>query len=486
LEFTFQLAKNNENTVKADNYFLHSSYNPSKEAERFVENITLPFNAKYLIIIEPALSYCLPFLKKKFPETKIIVLRLFDVFSDYNKGYDSVINYYEHTSNFLEYLQNIFTEEELLKTFIVNWTNSQNVFKELFTSIVEDFSVALNNSKTQLITRQYFEKKWLLNSIKNSLNISNCVQLSGNINKPVLIISSGPSLKSILSFLPDIRNKFFIICLSSAISVCTYNNIIPDLYMTTDGGFWAGQHLKKLNSKVPLAFPLEAYIPTDILLNNPLIPFTYKDSLINSFVKKDIKFLVRNGTVTGTALQFALSLNSLPVFMAGVDMSEQKGFQHTQPNELELNNSIFDNNLYSKELRLTRSEFNSGSLNIYLQWFKNFNCKERKVYRIIETDKTKNNLGQIKDLSPSDFLSISQTMTEDNPSYKFVNETFENPENSFKLNLKNAFYSEKWIEQLFPLDLVSLSHNPDNLELKNKLNERTNNLYNKIEKLIND
>ena len=97
MEITIQKAKNGENTAIADGHFLHSNYAPVKEAQRFVENLTLPFIPKIIILLEPALSYAADFLRSSFPDIKLGVIRYQKEFEGYNSKFDCVFNYFEST-----------------------------------------------------------------------------------------------------------------------------------------------------------------------------------------------------------------------------------------------------------------------------------------------------------------------------------------------------------------------------------------------------
>ena len=46
--------------------------------------------------------------------------------------------------------------------------------------------------------------------------------------------------------------------------------------------------------------------------------------------------------------------------------------------------------------------------------------------------------------------------------------------------------SENWKKQIFPLDYVSLSHNPDNKELSDRIENDYNKLKEKIRKILNE
>ena len=165
-------------------------------------------------------------------------------------------------------------------------------------------------------------------------------------------------------------------------------------------------------------------------------------------------------------------------------MAASKGFQHEQPNELEINNSINDFKLNSLEKRSFKSEKSSASLNIYLQWFQNKKINNRKVFRVIA--KAQNSLGDIKDIPPDNFSDYCKNMNSEREKSQY----FEN--NDFKVNMNklsessNQIFSDKNMRQLFPLTSLSLEHNPDNEELKSRLNNERAELKKKLEELNRD
>ena len=490
MKISIQKAKNGEDTALADGHFLHSNYAPVKEAQRFAENLTLPFKAEKLIILEPALSYAADYIRARFPDLKIGAVRYEKAFAQFNSKFDFVLNYYEH-EDFTSYLEQIFNEEELLSTCFISWPASAQVYKDIEKNIWISLKSAMERAKTLLITRQYFEKKWLFNTFRFLSNVKHTVSFEGLIEKDILIISSGPSLIPFIDIIHKYQNNFFIICLSSAISLCQKYNIKADLYMTTDGGYWAGQHLKKITqTNIPLAMPAEAFCNIDLLHKANILPLIYGDGISKELTLKSgitFKKAVRNGTVSGTALLFAAQYSTKNIYFSGLDLACQKGFQHTQPNELEINNSIFDNRIKNKNTRLIRSELTNGSLDIYRDWFisNNLNLKNRSVYRLIEKDSAMNNLQWIKDLSLKDFSLHLKNETEEKENIFFKTNYQFDPE-SFSSLLNNSEKIEHWKHQLFPLDYVSLSHNIDNKEIKDKIDDEWKKLKIKISGLLNE
>lgn len=495
MEIEFQKAKNGEETAVCNNILLHSSYAPSREAERFVQNLTFPFSPDIIIITEPALSYSAAFLKEKYKNCRIGAIRYCPAFNNFNFNFDFIINYYEHP-DFEAYLENIFNEEILINIQFISWEPSARAFASENSIVWNCIKAALERAKTILVTRQFFEKKWLLNTIKFCQFAKKTLTLSGVIDKDAVILSSGPSLSCAISVIKELREAFFVICLSSAISACLKYDIIPDLCMSTDGGFWAGEHLKELEKyDIPLALAIEGHCSKKLLNKNRILPLVYDDGISLELAKEcNLKsnHAVRNGTVSGTALLFALEYFTKDIFLCGLDMACQKGFQHIQPNELEKNSAPFDNRLSCKEKRLVRASLSSESLEIYKNWFiqNPVETKNRKVFRVIEKDKAQNNLNWIKDINEKEFSEIlkNQNSCSCKESLYSTKKNYFTEHNENYISKKIYEYitesdeNEKWKHQLFPLDFAALKHNPENTVILDKINKE----YKKImEKILN-
>ena len=490
MHIVIQKAKNGEDTALAEGHFLHSNYAPSKEAERFVQNLKLPYTPSSIILIEPALSYQAKYLRKYFPGVRVGAIRLCKDFSTYDGLFDFVIEAYGYAS-YETLLESKLSEEELLGAYFLDWQPSAQIFSVESRMLWQAIKNALTRAKTLLITRQYFEKKWFLNSIRFIKYLHNTVSFDSLIDKDTLIISSGPSLKPFINFIKENQNSFFIICLSSAISICIKNGIIPDLCMTTDGGYWASQHLKKLEkTDLPLAMPAEAYCPPSLLSKLKVLPLSYSDGISEEVIKSQnivSKKAVRNGTVSGTAMLFAAEYCNKNIYMTGLDMAGQKGFQHTQPNELEANAAYKDNRLKTKESRMTAAGLPGGSLEIYRDWFKNFsfNSGNRKLYRLIEEKDRKNSLGQIEDINLKKFSSLIKK-ERDKKQYIHKTETCKNDFSEVIKLLENPEKLEIWKKGLFPLDYLSLVHNPSNTEAKEKIEKEWQKLLKKTGDILHD
>ena len=151
----FFKAKNQENTASLNGIYLHSSYNPTKEAERFAENLTINSYEKTIILIEPALSYCASFIKKKYPEITLGAIRLSPEFESFNSSFDFVIDHFnDNNTELIEKLTSLLGEEKLFSTAFIDWPPSIKAFNTIYLNTIDSIKESLEKAKTLLITRE--------------------------------------------------------------------------------------------------------------------------------------------------------------------------------------------------------------------------------------------------------------------------------------------------------------------------------------------
>lgn len=499
MKIDFSLAQDGNKTFTADGIFFHSKYSPAKEGDRFSntikEQLPVDFLPRLILIIEPGIDYCSSIISRLFNDCKTAAIRLFEDFnkSEFQSGFDFDIQY-KADSNFSQKLIDTFGEELLLASSIFIWPASKNIFASQISSVLLDYKNAIEESKTLLVTRQFFEKKWLINSCSFINYTKKLVLPQIKENLTIVVAASGPSLEPCIDVLKKYRNNFLLIGLSSAVPVLLHNQIIPDFILSTDGGFWAGQHLKALKDfpQIPVAAPSEAFIPKAILSSNPVIPLCYNDSssfISNSILNKakiNCLSAVRNPTVSGTALFLALSFKPGNVFFCGLDLAASRGFAHTNPNELEKNNSLNDNRINSKNNRITRACFSSNSLKLYENWFACFENSGQLVKRVMDVKYKNNSLGNIKDISVADFEAFIKTEGEQKDKIKFTEQVYNNNNNSLIFEyILDALSDTVWQKQLFPADFISMQ-NAGNQTAAQRLNEKLEKLKQKIRTFIQD
>ena len=450
---SFATAKNGSETCIKDGFPLHSNYNPEKEAERFAATLEVPFEPSWIIITEPALSYTAQFLRQKFPNTKICAIRFCKDFIKYDNFWDKVF-YFDDTT-LKDELFNFFGEEISGSLFFASWKPSENAFPDIYIKVWQNIKSYITLSRDVLGTRIYFNRRWNKNSLKFALYIKNVLDFKiCKIAKPVVIAASGPSLKKLIPYLKADRDCFFLLAVSSAVRPLIEQKLLPDAVIST------------------------------LLQTNIIVPLSYKDSIEALLLEKTginpVK-AERNGTVSGTAAELALQLSN-EVFFCGLDLCSSNGFQHTQPNELEIDKMPFDDRLSPLETRTALSTFTNNSLSVYRSWFstrpESFTSRIKRVYYSSEPLKFK--LGNIEDIDEKAFENSLKKYTSKKEAYfetlKFqsiqtaseraktlksyfseLRKSFDDYYNSNKLIENAPFELELWFKSLSLGDYLSLS-----------------------------
>ncbi|WP_296325838.1 6-hydroxymethylpterin diphosphokinase MptE-like protein [Treponema sp. UBA3813] len=493
-EIHFENGKNGQLTCSFQGKYLHSKYNPQNEGERFAQMLEADFSPLCVFIIEPALSYCLPALKMRFPQAEICAIRIRKEFKDYDSVWDHVFYFNSGFSSLGECIFNSLSEEKLCSSLVFDWAATKQAFPDENIKIWAEIKNAILKARDVIGTRAFFSKRWL----KNSLIFASRLQKIYTIEKgssSVIIAASGPSLFSSIPFIKKFRKSFFLIAVSSAFMPLSANEIVPDLVISSDGGYWAKRHLDFPNSRAKTIFALEAEsaIPGKIFENEKILPLFYQDGIERHLLEAlKIKGIPteRNGTVAGTALQFALSITSGPVFLCGLDQAPAVSYQHTQPNALEAGNEQKDFRLRTKESRISSSRFNSSAvLKIYRDWFvSNSNFFSGRVFRLSDNFNYQFSLGKIREVSWEEFSKMKSEKAVFPSFHKCdIHKNRQERKQILSQKLASISESEEFISEVLPMDalLIKREISPEKKnELRIKIKEKIEKLLTECNKLL--
>ncbi|MBO7174696.1 MAG: DUF115 domain-containing protein [Spirochaetaceae bacterium] len=481
----YSLAKTGKQTCTVNGIRLHSAYDPVKEAQRFVSGIDFGFIPKLIVVTEPALSYCVDFLRQTYPDAILVAIRFTHDFDEYNYLWDKVFDY----DNVIQIL-NIYGEDVVLAAGFLSWQPSQQVYSEEYNYCWQQIKNLVQTSRDILGTRAYFGKRWLKNTISFCSRVKNTSTIEPG-TAPILLVASGPSLKSSLDYIIKYRDSFFLIALSSALSPLLAAGIQPDICISTDGGYWAKRHIDFCS--IPLALPAEAAIAAQLFEKN-IIPLKYGDapeSELLDICKIPSLQALRNGTVSGTALELALTLTTGPVFACGLDLATAVGFQHCQPNRLEMAAEAKDQRLTPKETRLFPQQLPSQSLEIYAQWFVSQSTRFKdRFYRLAHSSyQFSNRLGVIQDIDWKKFVAILAQYKKNKATVRFpVIRSVIIPDERQRYNLllealenyKQQKLPHHWLSTLLPAEQALLGRTLDKSELEAEIKDKSSKCINEI------
>ena len=451
-----------------------------------------PFNPQYVLVTEPALSYCAQFFRKRFPAAVLCTVRYVPDFAETDKQWDIVFDAGQSEVRLSDVLFDRLGEEGLCSALFASWQPSARAFPEKNAAVWREIKHAVDKGRDVLFTRSCFASRWIANAFFICKHMERARRIVKG-SSPVVVAASGPSLKSALPYLAEFRPSYFLIAASSALSVLTAAGIIPDLCIATDGGFYAKAHLSPLSRfpHIPLALAQEASCSGTILSTCAIIPLSYGDGFAaNLFAACGIPSMKieRNGTVSGSALDFARSITDGSVLLCGLDMAPASGLQHAQPNVLEEEEAASYMKTYPNETKNSASRFTSGALELYRKWFQSLpKARVKNVYRFAHDYRFSNTLGAIADVDAAFF---EQSLSQQRTLPRIADETLPKKDAVQKAArdfLKLHAGSDAWLHEIFPAEYVSRQREPDAEKKESKaetLAKKSDALSKKIARII--
>ncbi len=397
--------KDNNYTVNINNIFIHSKYSPLKEAEKLILNKIS--NTTTVVVIGPALGYLYKILEIIHPTITVIGIPLSKELGEISvelnktdrKQWDTITDLHD----FLTKNITIFNIKGLQ---IVEWEPTSRAFPELSTTVNKIIGTHIRRLNGNLLTTARFGKLWIRNSLKNYLLIEKYIA-SIEINKPIVIAASGKSLNSYIPALKSTRNNIFLISLSSANLALEYFNIKPDITFSTDPGYYSKLHLKTQCDfiSMPLTNSSSVKSPT-LVINQSNI---FEEEIIKAGEIPAIK-INENGTVAGTALEFALKNSNQNIYLVGQDLAAEDIITHTTP-------YAFDNLIKTMEDKTTPHYsimfsrwINQGiSFKTYRDWYESVSKSyPNRIQRINDTGIKK--INGIEDITEINFINQIKNM----------------------------------------------------------------------------
>ncbi len=388
--FTTQIARSGELTLLINGKSVHSLYNPSKEADSFLIKQSFKNIPQIFILIGPGLGYLKKSVQKLYPNSYILSLHLDKwIFEHTIKIGDNW--FYNDKTNLRRKLSLVISDFLLSNTTVIKWLPCTNNFPERTKDIENIIQQFFQERKGTIFTTKYFGRKWLRNTYYNFLEIDKIVKFN-NIDLPILVAASGPSLKDSINIIKDYRESFILAALSSSLSALNNANIKPDFIFHTDPGFWAKEHLKHIpETNIPVIMPLTASFLSNI--KNPVIYFNQGSFIEELLLKNTFLQVPSHGTVAGTAYQFLRKITDNPIIFMGLDFCFNDIMEHVTPHSFDIIYNIRQNRLdgYLNILYKKRQAHIKNPLSTYSGWFNN-KTQLTNAYRYNPTNISTNGL----------------------------------------------------------------------------------------------
>lgn len=361
-------SKSEQPTLRIGSYFMHSSYDPIKEAKRLAEahskeghfHVLFGFGLgylarelfyklgkdEYLLIVEPNIQVFQLALKTTDFSCLIESDRVF-----FNIGEElSYLKPYIHLLVHNGYLNKV--------NFIVS-PNYNKVYPELKQDVTNLFKETSMLELININTFHHFAKPWQDNFLNNMYQAIFAKPFSSMVKKlscPVVIAAAGPSLTKQLPLLRMIRDKVFILCAGSAINSLLVNEVKPHAIVTVDGGEANYYLFHGLNTdSIPIIYSFTVH--KDIPSNHYGIQFVFNDNptlkpWIKKLYQRDIGFAKGGQSVANYCLDIACQMTTGPICFIGQDLAYTNNQTHAEGSK---NGRTLDIDKVSREKRYTKT-----------------------------------------------------------------------------------------------------------------------------------
>lgn len=302
-------------TLKKDNTYLLSSYDPQREVKRFVLKENIKENEIY-ILFGSALGYLITELEAYGVNKDQIYVYFPDPVEEKFVKERLKINQFEEKTILKIFEEGLKSKKipRLLSLESYKRAYSEE-FKRFELAFISLFKIAVENIKVS----KFFSKIWILNLIRNLLcgilNEWYFFSLKSCLDFPVLICASGPSLNHNIAEISRYKNRFVIFSVLSATKSLLENGIKPDAVFITDGGM--------INSLYKIDLPED--IP---IFSSPYASSSFLTQLKNRIILMDLlkelknpSFALENPSVTIDAGKFTKLITGHPKVFCGFDMA---------------------------------------------------------------------------------------------------------------------------------------------------------------------
>lgn len=395
-ELTFCKSKKGDLTAQLDGLYIHSKYDPVKEAEKIAKEQS---TADLLILGGFGLGYQTEAIMKRFPSSIIVV-------------YEPSINLFleaMEVRNFTKILLNprifflIGKDPESIKKFLnpkktkkTSYIPINNRVKQdriNFDSVKEIVRLYLSRISINRNTLLKFGKLWVKNQSKNLPLMGYKEDISkifGEFDKiPGIIISAGPSMELIIPYLKKIKEKFLILAVDTALKSLLEEDIEPDFVMSIDSQYWNARHLEGIKCEHSILIADSSVQPSALRNFKNRVYFTNSTFPIGKYfesVRKPFPIIASGGSVSTNIWDFALKLGLKEIFFIGQDLGFPGNITHYKNSYFEKNMLINSSKLNPLETQSynyiykgfpTTVTSNSGKtivsdkkMSIYIDWFK--------------------------------------------------------------------------------------------------------------------
>ncbi|AEE96760.1 motility associated factor glycosyltransferase family protein [Mahella australiensis] len=370
--------------------FIHSSYDPIKEAERWADNVNLEPDSvvivyglglgyhleqllmhmggeNRLLIVEPSANIFLHAIETDRVRQLLDDERVFISVADDQKGITFLL------SQYIPY-------NKMEHCIFIDFGPYSRIFNRHYKDFTDAIRDVINAKVINRNTLLHFAAQWQDNFFANLPYALQSIPVSQLMHKfsgrPVVIVSAGPSLNKNIHLLKEIKDKAFILCVGTALKALLKHDIMPHAVISVDGGYPNYVHFKDIRCNIPLiySFTLHPGIVEEWVGPRFIMGIFDPMSLwLQEKLDTQIGMIMSGPSVANVAFSLATNMKANPIILIGQDLAySDDGRTHADGTTYEKDRIQIDGKKYKYvdgidgQLVPTSSSFLS-----FLTWFEN-------------------------------------------------------------------------------------------------------------------
>ena len=320
-------SKSGNLTLKYNNKYIHSKYDPVKEGIQFAEGNKELLNEKIVVVYGLGLGYHIHAIAEKLKDDSVLyVFEYNEKLIEYCKKVNKDIFNYKNTkiigSTDSQFLRKFADSLRSVENIIIHKASLETIREsnKLLYNLINDFNIMKQHVDMDTEIIKQSEENYKINTENNYKSINEFIEQFKKSNKPFIIVSAGPSVDNDLSKLKQNREKFNIISVGSAFRTLVKNRITPDAVVIIDTKPIVKKQFENLETyNIPLCFSATASMWAVELYNGPKYIF-------NTSEHDEIK---TRGTVAVSAMDIAIKCNAKKIILLGQDLAFINKKSHT-------------------------------------------------------------------------------------------------------------------------------------------------------------
>jgi len=405
-----ETAKNGQQTiaVKKDDklVYLHSKYNPLREAETIVEEYKDIEQGSSILFYGIGLGYHLDVLIEKYPDVNYYIYEpVPEILCKYlsnreikNLPSKKLKGIFTGTdkSDISSFLDSIIGKSNG-KMLIVSLPTHKKVFTQTYKDFLDLYRELAINRKIGTLTEYVHQKRWIINSMKNLKEVLSSpniiLERKGYFkNKTALLVSAGPSLNEEIENIRYIKENglAYIFSVGSAINTLLHYDIYPDAACTYDPTERNHRVLKKVKdlgiTSIPLVFGTSVgYETLESYPGNKIHMTTSQDTVSKFYLKaqdtENLDIVFDAPSIAVVTLQLLYYLGFDTILLVGQNLAFKGKKRHSEGiyyskdvTEQEMQKGIWIKDVYGNEV-MTDEEFNRmrHQIEFYIDKFNDIN-----------------------------------------------------------------------------------------------------------------